>query len=949
MTASKRLIRPVASTRPAPGAHSGSYLACLALCLAVSLAPLSVASQAAEPTASAATLAPKASASEALKAVNSVEGIAEYRLPNGLQVLLVPDDSKPTTTVNVTYRVGSRHENYGETGMAHLLEHMLFKGSPRHPNVWADFNKRGLRANGSTWFDRTNYFASFAANEDNLRWYLEWQADAMVNSFVARKDLDTEMTVVRNEMEMGENDPGRILFEKTLATMYQWHNYGKTTIGARTDVEGVDITHLQAFYRQFYQPDNATLIVSGKFDQAKVLAWVKQYFSPIPKPKRVLPSQYTLDPTQDGERAVTIRRVGGTPLLYAGYHVVPGAHPDFAAVELLGLILADTPSGRLHKQLTEKQLAAAVFSFSEGLADPGFMLLGAQLSPQQDPDQAGKALVGVAESLAKEPITDEELARAKSKWLNSWEQGFADPQHVGVALSESVAQGDWRLFFLTRDRIKAISLADVQRVATSVFLPSNRTLGQYVPTASPQRAPAPARVDVAATLKDFKGAARAAQVETFDASPANIDARTQRFTLAPGLKVALLPKGTRGEAVKATLSLRFGDENALKGWGEAPAALGALLDKGTATMSRQQVQDRLDALQSDISIAVGAGQLNVGITSKRQHLPAVIELLGQLLRQPTLPADVLEEVRRQALAGLEEQRKEPEAVLANAMARQGNPYPKGDVRYARTFEEIEADWRAVDLTKVREFQARFLGASNAEFAAVGDFDPAVLKQALGKAFDGWVSPGAYVRVPEPLVEVPAARLQLHTPDKQNATLSMSQTLALNDRHPDYAALMLANHLLGGGGDSRLWNRVREKEGLSYNVYSTIQWNPIELNSEWSAGAIFAPQNREKVEKAMMEELSKALKEGFTQTELDAGRKGLLNFRRLSRAQDARLASGWASNLYLGRTFADSGRVDAALQALTLSQVNEALRRYIKPEQFVVGAAGDFKKPATDKP
>ena len=156
-----------------------------------------------------------------LTLVRTVEGITEYRLANGLQVLLVPDDAKPTTTVNMTYRVGSRQENYGETGMAHLLEHLLFKGSKQHPTVWAEFTKRGLAANGSTWFDRTNYFASFAANEDNLRWYLGWQADAMVNSFIARKDLDTEMTVVRNEMEMGENNPQRILFEKTLATMYQ--------------------------------------------------------------------------------------------------------------------------------------------------------------------------------------------------------------------------------------------------------------------------------------------------------------------------------------------------------------------------------------------------------------------------------------------------------------------------------------------------------------------------------------------------------------------------------------------------------------------------------------------------------------------------------------------------------------------------------------------------------
>ncbi len=885
---------------------------------------------------------PSAKAAQAPVAITSVEGVAEYRLPNGLQVLLVPDDAKPTTLVNMTYRVGSRYESYGETGMAHLLEHLLFKGSPRHPQVWAEFSKRGLSANGSTTFDRTNYFASFAANDDNLRWYLQWQADAMVNSFIARKDLDSEMTVVRNEMEMGENSPGRILFEKTLAGMYQWHNYGKSTIGARTDVEGVDITRLQAFYKKYYQPDNATLIITGKFDQAKVLAWVQEFFGPLPRPKTKPAPMYTLDPVQDGERSVTLRRVGGVPLIYAGYHVAPAASPDYAAVELINLVLGDTPSGRLHKQLTEQQLAASVFSFSEGLADPGFMILGAQLGPEQSVDKARDALTKAAESLEREPITADELERARAKWLKAWDMGFADPQQVGAGLSESVSQGDWRLFFLIRDRVKALTLADVQRVARQVLVSSNRTLGEYIPTAAPERALAPARVDVSAQFKDFKPAAQAAQAEAFDASPANIDARTQRFSLEPGLKVAFLPKASRGEAVKAVLTLRYGDEQSLKGWGETPSALAELLDKGTAGLSRQQVQDKLDALQSEVSVSAGDGSLSVSIESRREHLPAVIALVGQLLRKPALPADVLEEVRRQALSAVASQRKEPGAVVSNAVARHGNPYPLGDVRYARTFDEIETDWKTVSIERVRAFHDQFLSASHGEFAAVGDFDPAAVRMALADAFKGWSSAAPYARVPNPLVNVPATRLVLPTPDKQNATLTVAQTVPLSDRDDDYPALTLANYLLGSGGDSRLWNRIREKDGLSYSVYSYVDWNTVESNSAWVASAIFAPQNLDKVEKALNEEVNRALAQGFTQTELDAGRKGLLNYRRLSRAQDGRLAAAWASNLYLGRTFAESARVDAALESLTLEQVNAALRKYVKPSQFVIGIGGDFK-------
>ena len=348
-----------------------------------------------------------------VSSVTSVEGIDEYKLPNGLQLLLIPDDSKPTTTVNLTYRVGSRHENYGETGMAHLLEHMLFKGTPKHVNIFSEFSKRGLAANGSTSYDRTNYTASFSRNDDNLQWYIDWLADAMVNSFIARKDLDSEMTVVRNEMESGENSPDRVLLQKTMAVMYDWHNYGNETIGARSDVENVDIPRLQAFYRQYYQTDNATLIVAGKFNVTRVLQGVAQSFGKLSKPTRKLPVQYTLDPTQDGERSVTLRRVGGAPLVFAGYHFPPGPHPDFAAAEVLALVLGDAPSGRLHKRLTETQLAASVFAFAQGLAEPSFVVLGAQLAPDQDVDKARAEVLAVTESLAREPVTAEELLRAK--------------------------------------------------------------------------------------------------------------------------------------------------------------------------------------------------------------------------------------------------------------------------------------------------------------------------------------------------------------------------------------------------------------------------------------------------------------------------------------------------------------------------------------------------------
>lgn len=873
--------------------------------------------------------------------VSSVEGIEEYRLPNGLQVLLVPDDSKPTTTVNLTYRVGSRHENYGETGMAHLLEHMLFKGTPKHEKVWNEFQNRGLAANGSTWFDRTNYFASFSSDEGNLQWYLGWLADAMINSHVSRKDLDAEMTVVRNEMELGENRPQRILMQRTMAVMFDWHNYGHSTIGARADVENVDIPRLQAFYRLYYQPDNATLIVSGKFDSARVLKWVGESFGPIPRPARKLPALYTIDPVQDGERSVQLRRIGGTPLIQAGYHVPTGASPGSAAIELLTVILGDTPSGRLYKRLTRTQLAASTSAYSFGLADPGVMFVGAQLAPGQDIDKARNELLATVESIAREPITADELARARLKWLKDWEQAFSNPETVGVALSEAIAQGDWRLFFLGRDRVRGVTLTDVQRAAEQYLVPDNRTLGIYIPTDKPVRAPAPARVDIAQAMQAFKPQEAAARVEAFDATPANIDARTQRFRIG-GVKAALLPKGTRGGAVQAVLTLHFGDETSLFGHGRAERFAAALLNKGTTSLNREQIQDRLDQLKTELSVSVSNGRVSVGLSSRREFLAEAIALVGDLLRNPVFPADALAELKRQELTAIEQQRKEPHDVASNTIGRLGNPYRRGDARYVPTFDERVEDVNLATIEDVRQFHKRFYGAARGEFAAVGDMDVEQVRSALQAAIGDWASGAPFTRVPQPLIVRKPEHLLLITPDKQNAVMLTQLAIALTDTDADYPALTMANHLLGSGGSSRLWRRIREGEGLSYDVHSGVLWSSLDSNSPWQASAIFAPQNRPKVEAAFAEEVARALKDGFTAQELKEGQTSLLNFRRLGRAQDAGVALALANNLYLGRTFELAARVDAALAALTLEQVNAALRKYLRPEQFVSAYAGDFK-------
>ena len=877
--------------------------------------------------------------------VTSVEGITEYRLAsNGLKVLLFPDPTKETITVNVTYLVGSAHENYGETGMAHLLEHLVFKGTPRHPNIPQELTAHGSRPNGTTWTDRTNYFETFAATDENLQWALDLEADRMVNSFIAKKDLDSEMTVVRNEFELGENDPFSVLLERTMSSAYLWHNYGKTTIGARSDIENVPIDRLQAFYKRYYQPDNAVLLVAGRFDEPKTLALIDKYFSSIAKPTRTLERIYTTEPTQDGERSVTLRRVGDTQMVCTVYHVPSGAHQDFAAVDIISQVLGDTPSGRLHKALVESKKASSSFGFNFQWREPTIAIFGAEVRVGTALDPARDALLQTVEGFVASPPSKEEVERARAQLLKNIDLNLNRSDRIGLTLSEFIGAGDWRLYFLHRDRLRKITVDEVQAAATKYFKPANRTLGLFIPTPKPDRAEIPTTPDVVALLKDYKGDPAIAAGEAFDPSPGNIESRTHRNATPSGLTLALLPKKTRGGTVVAQLILRFGDEKSLMNRSSAASLAGAMLMRGTTKRTRQQIQDELDRLKARLNVSGGATQATVSIETTRESLPAVLRLAGEVLRDPSFPASEFELLRQEQLASIEQQKSEPTQIGFTAFNRHLGPYPKGDVRYTRTPDEEVAEITAATLEQTTRFYRDFYGASNGQLTVVGDFDEKELTRIANEVFGTWKSPRPFTRVPTVFTDAAPTNQSFATPDKANAFFVAGFNLSIRDDHADYPALVLGNYMLGGGFlSSRLASRIRQKDGLSYGVGSGMNVSALDQFGRFTATAIYAPQNAEKLEAAFKEEIERMLKDGFTAEEVAAAKTGYLQSRQVSRAQDNELAGRLNTYLFLDRTLKWDADVEAKIKALTPEQINAAMRRHMNPAKISIIKAGDFKK------
>lgn len=899
----------------------------------------------ASPIAFAQTSATQPKLPDGVTLVTSVEGITEYSLPNGLHFLLFPDQTKQTITVNMTYLVGSRHENYGETGMAHLLEHMVFKGSPKHTNIPDELTSHGARPNGSTNFDRTNYFETFAASDVNLNWALDLESDRMVNSYIAKKDLDSEFSVVRNEFESGENNPTRVLLDKILASAYQWHNYGKTTIGARSDIENVPIDRLQAFYRKYYQPDNSVLTVAGKFDEEKTLDLIKKYFGVIPKPTRELPPNYTVEPTQDGERQVTVRRVGDTQFVLAGYHMPPGAHPDFAAMEVLSQTLSDAPSGRLYKALVESKKASSVFGFNFELREPGFGIFGAQVRKEDSIAEAQEILTKTIENIAANPPTKEEVDRAKTGILKNIELTLNSSDRVGLTMSEYISQGDWRLYFLYRDRIRQVTPADVKRVAETYFKQSNRTLGIFVPTEKPDRSEIPQVKEdaLAAMLKDYKGDAVMAAGETFDPSPANVESRVKRAKIG-GINVALLSKKNRGESVLANLNLRFGDEKSLMNRASAAGFAGRILMRGTTKHTRQQIQDEFDKLKAQVNVGGGATSANVSIETKRENLPAVIRLVAEILREPAFPQTEFDQLKQETLTQIESQKSEPTSIAFTELSRHFNVYPKGHPSYSGTFEETIADAKAVTLDDVKKFYKDFYGASNGQMTVVGDFDEKEISALTQELFGNWKSPNGYTRIKTEYNAIAPINKSIETPDKANAFFLARLNVKIRDDNADYPALTLGNYMLGGGFlNSRLAARIRGRDGLSYGVGSSFSASPLDESGSFFANAIYAPQNAEKLEAAFKDELAKLQKDGFTAAEVESAKSGWLQSQQLSRAQDRELSRRLNNYLFLSRTLAFDADFESKIKALTVEQINAAMQKYITPDAITIIKAGDFAK------
>jgi zinc protease len=641
---------------------------------------------------------------------------------------------------------------------------------------------------------------------------------------------------------------------------------------------------------------------------------------------------------------VMLRRVGNIQGIMVVYHIPAALHPDMAALDVMAQVLGAPQTGRLYKALVDNKKAVGASMSAGGMHDPGVALVFAQLKPDQSIDEAQQILLKTVEGLAAEPPTQDEVERAKSRMLKNIELALTNSQTMGMMLGGYVGDGDWREFFLSRDEIGKVTPADVTRVAKAYLKSSNRTLGEFIPTSAPDRAEIPPTPDTAARFKDYKGGGTIQQGEAFDPTPKNIEARVIRAKLPNGLKLVMFPKKTRGGTVVASMIVRFGDEKSLFGKSTAGAMTGGLLMRGTKNKNRQQIQDETDRLKAQINVSGGVNSASANIRTLEANLADSLRFARELLREPSFPEAEFEQIRQQRIAGAESAKTEPTSLASLEMSRHmSSQYKRGDVRYVSTIDEQIEDLKKVTLDDVRKMYAQFYGAGEGEIVISGQFDPAQVQKLVTELFGDWKSASPYARILNPYAKVEAINRKIETPDKQNALFMFGMPLKMSDEDPDEPALNIAGMVFGGTPNSRLFQRIRVKDGLSYGANAGFSIPTKDDGGRLFGSAIAAPQNMPKVEADFNDELAKALKDGFTADEVEKAKKTWLEERAVARAEEASIANLLMTRERWGRTLDWDARMETAVAALTPAQVNDAFKRHVDPAAISIVKGGDFKK------
>jgi len=899
--------------------------------------------------------------------VKTVGNIDEYTLKsNGLQVLLLPEHSSPTLTFMVTYRVGSRNEVTGTTGATHILEHLMFKGTAQRNrakgnNVDQLLERTGARYNATTWLDRTNYYATMGS--EHLASVVAMEADRMRNLRLLDADRQPEMTVVRNEYERGENSPFMALYKEIYHTAFVAHPYHHSTIGHRSDIEKVKIEQLRAFYDTFYWPNNATVTIVGDFQPKDALALVKKSFGVYPKSPKPIPALYTEEPPQDGPRRLVVKRPGELGVVAIAHKITQATHPDYAAIALLSAILADGKNSRLYQAITDKNMSTGVSADVGYNADPSLHLLFLPLAPGIRHEDVEKVALQEIERLKKDGVSAQELQAAVAKTLA--DAAFERDGSFAVAgrLNESIAVGDWSLYYRLEEATRKVTLQDIQRVARRYFNEDQSTTGWFVPTqtgtatagatshsaapsALPAAKPGPSHYRhpdlptpaIGATARSAVSASNADAVSGGTASPvARMAPQAKRLQVA-GIDVVAYRTGVK-DVVTLRAALPAG--TALASGNPAIAVLTAmLLDQGTQQQDKFKITQQLEAVGANIHFAAGTDVLGISAKCLKKDLPLVLGLLAEELRTPAFSAEEFAKAKKQFSGAVKRQLEDTDFRAEDAFSRLA--FQSGHPNRNPEPEALLAAIESASLDEVLAFHKAHYGPAQMKLVAVGDIDATVLQTTVAQVFGGWSGGSAAVRQVKADKATAPQQAQVELPGKTSVSILLGQASGLQHQHPDYQALRMGTAILGSGFTGRLMATVRDQEGLTYSIDAGMDADAFN-EGDWKISASFAPAMLDQGIASTRRQLDLWYRDGVTAAEVESRKSNLVGSFQVSLSTSNGLASTFLSALNRGYPLEWVDDYPAKVRALNRSQVNTAIKTYLQPQNMILVKAGSLSE------
>ncbi|MFN3648171.1 MAG: M16 family metallopeptidase [Armatimonadota bacterium] len=863
--------------------------------------------------------------------------IRETVLPNGLRVLTKEVRTAPVAHFSVWYAVGSRNEHTGITGVSHLLEHLLFKGTKKYRlgEISRSLFVNGADYNAGTYFDWTNYWETLAS--DRLELAMQIEADRMVNSRIDKADLDSEMSVVRSELEGGENDPSELLRNAVVATAYTAHPYHWPIIGYRSDVENVSRDQIYDYYKRYYGPNNATIVMVGDFDTDEALELVRKHFGklkPIPTP----PPVYTQEPPQRGERRVTVRRAGSLPMAMIGYRTPAAKDPDFYALDALGTILGDGRTSRLYQGLVETQLATDVSAGAPSLKDPFLFMFNAMAAPGVSAEKLETALLEQIERVKNEPVTAQELQRAKTKL----EADFVFRSDSVAELADLIGYWqmavDWKYLTTYLDRIRALTPADLQRVAQKYFVRDTQTVGHFIPAESAGEEPPAPRVPESSARVDKPGRGDRPIPLPKPSKSTAVARKVDRFKLDNGIEV-VVQNNTSSPTFALRGSLPAGRVFEPKGKAGLAGITAALLTRGTEDRPPLDFATSLENVGASLTASSGNLAVNLGGQAQSQHFNLLMDLLGDMLREPTFREEEIERLKSQILAGLSQEADDPSSLAMRAFRRA--VYPEGHPLRPETLEEAARQVRSITRDDVVNFYRQQYGPDRMILVVVGNVTADQVREQLRLRLGDWARNASARAIPN--VDLPAAaradRITIPVPDKSETSVVWGHAGGLRRSDPDFYATQVMNMILGGGGalNSRLGNTIRDEQGLVYDVYSFY-------DADLYSGPVLAalgtnPANASRALEGLEKEIARIREQGVTQREVEEAVAYITGSYPVSLATNNGLADAlWRMEFYdLGPDYLD--RFGELYRSVTVEQVNRAAQEHLKPGQAVRVIAG----------